>query len=166
MRSPTWRQFSWVLARRFMSTGIIVGIGSLAGSLLNSVDNYLIATFLSTTILGYYDRAFRMAQWPGLVFNSVLSQSAMFTYAKLQGDQPRLQRTVNIMLRLCWIFGGGRALWRNETYHKMPVSPFGIRVSGNTRRLKRWRKVGTSMNSKPGKRLLFGCIMHSGANLF
>ncbi len=94
-----WR-FSPLLAQKFLRFGIVVGVGMLAGMLLTQLDNFYIGTFVGVTVLGFYDRAYRMAQWPGLLFNAVLARTAFYTYARLQEDKERLQKTVTMVLWL------------------------------------------------------------------
>jgi O-antigen/teichoic acid export membrane protein len=50
--------------------------------------------------LGYYDRAYRIAQWPTLLVYSLTTRAAFYTYARLQDDPARLQRTVRMTLWL------------------------------------------------------------------
>ncbi len=94
-----WR-FSLSLARRFVRFGLTVGAGMLAGMLLTQLDNFFIGTLVGVVVLGFYDRAYRIAQWPSTLFNAVLGRTAFYTYAQLQGDQERLQKTVTMILWL------------------------------------------------------------------
>lgn len=87
-----WR-FSRPLARQFLGFGVTVGLWFMAGMLFSQLDNFFIGTFVGLTALGYYDRAYRMAQWPALLFNMILSRTAFYTYAQLQDDRPRLDKT-------------------------------------------------------------------------
>ncbi len=91
-----WR-FRRDLARHFLRFGATIGLWFMAGMLFSQLDNFFIGTFVGVTMLGYYDRAYRMAQWPGLLFTSILSRSAFYTYARLQGDQPRLEKTASMV---------------------------------------------------------------------
>jgi len=98
-----WRarkQFSFLLTRRYLGFGLTVGLALFAGGLVASLGNFLIATFVDTTVLGFYDRAYRMAQWPGLLFNGVLSRTVFYTYARLQSDPARLGRATEMVLWL------------------------------------------------------------------
>jgi len=94
-----WR-FSPLLARQFLRFGIVVGVGMLAGMLLTQLDNFFIGTFVGVSVLGFYDRAYRIAQWPSILFNAVLARTAFYTYARLQEDKERLQKTVTMVLWL------------------------------------------------------------------
>jgi len=96
-----WR-FRPDLARHFLRFGAATGLWLMAGMLFAQLDNFLIGTFAGVTALGYYDRAYRMAQWPGLLFNAVLARPAFYTYARLQDDRPRLEKTATM---LTWAFG-------------------------------------------------------------
>lgn len=96
-----WR-FRPDLARHFLRFGATTGLWLMAGMLFAQLDNFFIGTFAGVTALGYYDRAYRMAQWPGLMFNAVLLRPAFYTYARLQDDRPRLQKTATM---LTWAIG-------------------------------------------------------------
>ncbi len=100
--SRRWR-FNRSLAKRYLRFGSITGLGIFSGSLLTTLDNFYIGTFVGTTTLGYYDRAYRMAQWPALLFNSISSRVSFFTYARLQGDPQRLEKAATMMLWLITI---------------------------------------------------------------
>ena len=91
-------QFSPRLARQFLRFGLSTGLGNFISVLLIHVDNFILGTLGGTTILGYYDRAYRVAQWPSLLLNPLVFRSAVFTYSQLRDDQTRLQRSVTIVL--------------------------------------------------------------------
>lgn len=94
------RQFSPALARYFLRYGLTIGLAMFAGSLVTTLDNFLVATFVGTTMLGFYDRGYRMAQWPGLLFNGVLSRTAFYTYVQIQNDLPRIQKAMQMVIWL------------------------------------------------------------------
>lgn len=91
-------QFDARLARQFVRFGLTVGLTLLAGLLLTQLDNFMIGTFVGITVLGFYDRAYRTAQWPSTLLNSLIGRAAFYTYARLQDDMARLQKTVTMML--------------------------------------------------------------------
>lgn len=90
--------FSGPLARSMVRFSLTTGLGSLAGSLLGSLDNFMVNTFAGVTALGYYDRAYRTAQWPALLFNIVNSRAAFYTYARLQDDPQRMRKAFTMLL--------------------------------------------------------------------
>lgn len=94
-----WR-FERKLAAKYLRFGVLSGVSNSAATLSQQVDTFLIGTFVGTTPLGYYDRAYRMMQWPSLLLNAVLSRSALFTYARLKDDRLRRQRALNMLI---WI---------------------------------------------------------------
>jgi PST family polysaccharide transporter len=94
-----WR-FSSILARRFVQFGAVSGLGNFVSGLTTQVDNFIVGTVVGTTALGYYDRAYRTSQWPGLLVNTSIGRSALFTYTHLQNDPVRLQKTVSMVF---WI---------------------------------------------------------------
>ena len=91
------RKWNPQLACYFISFGITIGVAMFAGSLTTSLDHFFIGTFVSAAALGYYDRAYRMAQWPGLLFNSILSRTAYYTYARLKDDPERLEKSASMV---------------------------------------------------------------------
>lgn len=93
-------QFNPGLARRFVHFGITVGAISLTALLVTQLDNFLIGTFVGVVVLGFYDRAYRTAQWPSTLLTNMVSRTAFYTYAKLQDDPARLQKTAKMILWL------------------------------------------------------------------
>ncbi len=61
-----WR-FDRVLATKMMRFGATTGLGGFLIGTTSQVDNFLLGTLGGATALGYYDRAYRMAQWPSLL---------------------------------------------------------------------------------------------------
>jgi lipopolysaccharide exporter len=97
--SIKWR-FDRLLAKRFLQFGTMTGMGIFAGSLMMTLDNFLVGTFAGTSMLGYYDRAYRTAQWPAVLLNSISARVSFFTYARLQDLPQQLERAVTMMLWL------------------------------------------------------------------
>jgi lipopolysaccharide exporter len=92
-----WR-YSPTLARRFLRFGLTTGLGNFISTLLVHVDNFILGTLAGTTVLGYYDRAYRVAQWPSTLLIPLVGRAAVFTYNQLRDDQARLQRSVTMVL--------------------------------------------------------------------
>jgi PST family polysaccharide transporter len=113
-RLPTMFQWRWRFDHRvavqFVRFGAVVGIGTLAGTLFNQFDNFLVGTFVGVAMLGYYDRAYRIAQWPGLLLSPIVQRVAFYTYARLQDDPTRLAKTVTMILWLVTTVGLAIAL--------------------------------------------------------
>ena len=99
LRSIKWR-VSGITFRKYLGFGITVGLGVLAATFLTQLDTLLIGTFVSIEALGFYDRAYRTAQWPSLLLTSLTSRVAFFGYAHLQSEVTRLQRMLEMTL---WI---------------------------------------------------------------
>ncbi len=99
LRQLHW-QFNPALAHQFLHFGITVGIGNMGAVLTTQLDNFMIGTYVSVTVLGFYDRAYRTAQWPSTLLNSLTTRVAFLTYAKLQADLVRLQKTVMMVVWL------------------------------------------------------------------
>jgi PST family polysaccharide transporter len=98
-----WR-FDPALARQFIRFGFTAGLGVLATLLLAQLDDVYIGVLVGLGTLGFYDRAYRIAQWPGLLLNSLITRAAFYTYAQVQEDRERLQKTVSMMLWLITSF--------------------------------------------------------------
>jgi lipopolysaccharide exporter len=90
-----WR-FDRQVALGLIRFGGMVGLATLAGMLVTQFDNFLVGTFVSVATLGFYDRAYRIAQWPSLLVSSVVTRAAFYTYARLQDDPVRLEKTVTM----------------------------------------------------------------------
>jgi PST family polysaccharide transporter len=91
-------KFDKLFARALLRFGTIAGLSLFAAGLLTQLDNYIVATFVSITALGFYDRGYRLAQWPTQLFGGLTSRVGFYTYAKLQNDIPRLQKMMTFML--------------------------------------------------------------------
>lgn len=92
--------FSSVLAKQFLRFGMVVGLTTLFATLVYQFDNFLVGTFAGIETLGYYDRAYRIAQWSSILVGSVLTRTAFYAYSRLQNDAVRLTKTAMMSL---WI---------------------------------------------------------------
>jgi PST family polysaccharide transporter len=99
-----WR-FDWNLAKELIRVGITISIGSLASYLVGTFDNFLIGTFVGLDTLGFYDRAYRLAQWPTLLVTGILVKITIYTYARLQDDPARLKKAVTMSFWLITSLG-------------------------------------------------------------
>lgn len=93
-------EFSQALAVEFLRFGTVVGLATMAATVVYQFDNFLVGTFVSTATLGFYDRAYRIAQWPTLLVATVLTRPAFYAYSHLQNDLPRLTKTATMSLWL------------------------------------------------------------------
>ena len=93
----------------------------LAGSLLTTVllqfDNFLVGNLLGLALLGYYDRAYRLATLPTGAITHVLSRVALPTYSALQSDTSRLSRAFGLTAGL---IARGSALLAVATFVAAP----------------------------------------------
>jgi PST family polysaccharide transporter len=93
-----WR-FSRPMARRLIRQGLPIGLANMGTTnIVNQYDNFLIGTFVSPTILGYYDRAYRLSQWPNILLTQVLARIGFITFARVQHDLPRLTHAMRLSL--------------------------------------------------------------------
>jgi len=99
LRRDGWR-FSGGLARHLLRFGAGVGLGLLGVTLLTQLDNLLVGSLMGVAVLGYYDRAYRTAQWPGTLLNGLIARTGFYTYARLQDDAARLDRALRMMVWL------------------------------------------------------------------
>ena len=91
-------RFDKLFARMLLRFGVVTGLSFFAGGILTQMDNFMVATFVSVTTLGFYDRGYRLAQWPALLFNGLSARVGFYTYAKLQHDKVRLEKMMSYML--------------------------------------------------------------------
>jgi PST family polysaccharide transporter len=94
-----WR-FDRAVAQRLLRFGALSGVAAFLGSMVGQTDNFVVGTRNGAVALGYYDRAYRTAQWPNLLLNTLLARSALFTYAQLKDDAARLRKSVAMVLWL------------------------------------------------------------------
>ncbi len=94
-----WR-IDRILAQQLLRYGLVVGAGLLATMLLTQLDNFFILTFVGVGVLGFYDRAYRTAQWPSTLLAALTARIALYTYAHLQDDMIRLQKSVSLVIWL------------------------------------------------------------------
>jgi lipopolysaccharide exporter len=92
--------FNRALATDLLRFGIVAGIGVMLATFVYTFDNFLIGTFVGLTALGFYDRAYRLAEWPNKLVTGVTTRAAFYTYARLQDDRVRLRKTVVMLLWL------------------------------------------------------------------
>ncbi len=95
----SWR-FDRGIASQLIRFGGMVGLATVAAMLVGQFDNFLVGTFVGVGTLGFYDRAYRIAQWPSILVSDVVNRAALYTYARLQDEPERLHRTVTMTL---WI---------------------------------------------------------------
>ncbi|MBI2953249.1 MAG: oligosaccharide flippase family protein [Chloroflexi bacterium] len=94
-----WR-FDREVALSLVRFGGLVGLAGLGGLLVAQFDNFLVGTFVGVATLGFYERAYRIAQWPALLVSTVATRAGFYAYARLQDDPVRLQKTVSMVLWL------------------------------------------------------------------
>jgi len=94
-----WR-FSETLARQFIRFGLLVGLATIFAIIVYQFDNFLVGTIAGVATLGFYDRAYRIAQWSSILVGTVLARTAFYAYSRLQNDVARLTKTAMMSL---WI---------------------------------------------------------------
>ncbi len=96
--------FNAHIALQYVRFGFIVGITTTAGMLFMKLDNFFIGTFVGIVVLGFYDRAYNTAQWPGTFCSIVMARSVFFVYSQLQDDLDRLKKTASMVTWLVTTF--------------------------------------------------------------
>lgn len=93
------RKFSQQTAKALLNQGLPAGVADLCtGTIVSQYDNFLVGTFIGPTTLGFYDRAFRTAQWTNILFSGSLQRVSLVTFPKLQHDMPRLTHAVRLYM--------------------------------------------------------------------
>ena len=89
--------FDRQLARRLVREGLPTGLSLTAvNSIVTQYDNFLIGTFVGTTTLGYYDRAYRIAHWTNILLTIVISRVGFLTFTKVRDDAARLTHAIRL----------------------------------------------------------------------
>jgi lipopolysaccharide exporter len=95
--------FNREIAGWMLRFGLAMSVGAIATTILLQFDYFLVGTFISAATLGYYERAYKIAQWPTGLVTHIVSRTAFPTYAKLQADRPRLSEAFTMTLWLITI---------------------------------------------------------------
>jgi PST family polysaccharide transporter len=91
-----WRfekALGWQLLRRGVEIGLAATILTIV---VQQYDNFLIGTFVSETTLGFYDRAYRIANWPNLLLTIVIGRIGLLTLAKVRDNPLHLAHTLRM----------------------------------------------------------------------
>jgi len=92
-------QFDYKMARDFMAYGMKYGIiGVSSGIIITQFDNLIIGLLAGTQALGFYDRAYRTAQWPTVLISAALGRISLPTYSKLQDNPLQLGKAFSMVL--------------------------------------------------------------------
>lgn len=92
--------FNREIAGWMLRFGLTLTLGAIATVVLLQFDNFLVGTFVSATVAGYYVQAYKVAQWPTGLVTHVVSRVSLPTYAKLQDDPLRLGKAFEMSLWL------------------------------------------------------------------
>ena len=90
-----WRpslRFNWGEAKSALRFGRQVFSANVLGILLDRFDDFWTGTALGPTALGYYSRAYEMAQYPERVLATPITSVFFSTYAAMQEDREELSR--------------------------------------------------------------------------
>jgi lipopolysaccharide exporter len=102
-RLPHIFQLRWryrrPIARQLVRQGVPIGLANMGmTNVVNQYDNFLIGTLVGPTTLGYYDRAYRLSQWPNILLTQVLARVGFITFARVQNDSPRLTHAMRLSM--------------------------------------------------------------------
>jgi PST family polysaccharide transporter len=109
-RLPNFAKTNWnfdrSLASELLRQGATVGLAlTTLGTILGQFDNFLIGTFVDSTTLGYYTRAYQMANWPNFILTMVITRVGFVTMSRVQHDIERLTHTTRLSFWVLCIVG-------------------------------------------------------------
>ena len=90
-----WRfslRFDWDEARSFLRFGRHVFSANVLGILLDRFDDFWTGTALGPTPLGYYSRAYEVAQYPGRILAKPITSVFFSTFAAVQDEKTELSK--------------------------------------------------------------------------
>jgi len=90
-----WRpslRFNWDEAKSLVKFGWHIFSANVLGILLDRFDDFWTGTTLGSTALGYYSRAYEVAQYPNRILATPITNVFLSTYAALQGDKKGLSK--------------------------------------------------------------------------
>lgn len=96
VKPKPWRYFNRETVRWLWSFGAKVMGNRLFESWLFRVDNLLVFSLMSYTMLGYYSQAFMIAQMSATAFAPIVSRVSIATYAEIQHDRRKLEEAFAI----------------------------------------------------------------------
>lgn len=104
----------WLVIKWYFRFGWFVFLSSNLNFLLDRFDDFWAGTSLGATPLGFYSKAYEMAQYPQRVIASPITSVFFPIFAKLQHDRLRLSkayfRVCSLMVRGGFLFSGIFAL--------------------------------------------------------
>jgi lipopolysaccharide exporter len=93
-----WR-FNRALAVDLLRRGLPTGLSlTLMLGFVTTYDNFLVGTFAGYDTLGFYDRAYRTAQWPNVLLSTIVGRIGFLTFARVKDDPARLLHAVRLAL--------------------------------------------------------------------
>jgi O-antigen/teichoic acid export membrane protein len=112
-----WKpKFGWNpgIARSFLKFGSKAVQGGILVNALDRVDDIWTGIFLGEKALGFYDRAYKFANYPRKILANPINSVAAGTYAQVKDDRQRLSKAfsmINIfMVRINFLLAGLLAL--------------------------------------------------------
>lgn len=90
---PVWRpRFRWATStfKYFLSFGSKQVLARFLGDALDKADELWTKTYLGSTPLGYYSKAYNFAQYPSLILAGPVKNVAVGTYAEIAYDREKL----------------------------------------------------------------------------
>lgn len=95
----------------YFKFGFFLFIGGLTTFVLFQYNDFVLGTFISAAVLGFYVKAFQFAQLPTGLVTAVVSRVALPTYAKLQTEKEKLGIAFNLVLRNIFRASAPFSLW-------------------------------------------------------
>jgi PST family polysaccharide transporter len=110
VRRPAWR-LEPALVRAYLSYGLRYGVGfATASVVLTQGDTLAVGVLAGTAAAGYYDRAYRTAQWPTLLLSASLARVSLPAFSQVSDNPARLQRAFSLVLWLAVVCAAPVAL--------------------------------------------------------
>jgi len=85
-------RFDWDEARSFLRFGQHVSLANILGILLDRFDDFWTGTTLGPIPLGYYSRAYKVAQYPERILAKPITSVFFSTFAAVQNDREELSK--------------------------------------------------------------------------
>ena len=83
----------------FLKFGIYLWVGGVTTFIIFQYNDFILGTFISAAVLGFYAKAYQFAQLPTTLVTGIVSRVALPTYSKLQTEKEKLGIAYNLVLR-------------------------------------------------------------------
>lgn len=116
-----WRlrwDFDWALVRWYLNYGKFIFVTHSLNKVINEFDDFWVGAALGSQSLGFYSKAYELANYPRRVVSEPLMQVLFPAFAKVQDDRLRLSkayyRASSLIIRVGFLAGGALVLGAYE----------------------------------------------------